>query len=132
VLLFCTGRGAGDTTRKRFSLRLATSNETIESKDDAEDTEEDLEKGNGDEVVESESLSVSGLDVIEEDREELLVMLGWTEAPPSLFLGKIAIQFFCNWLIWAVAESWSFLVRDSQQEPRVGERLKAQYHKGAA
>lgn len=99
MLLFCTGRAAGITTRESFSLRLAASNETTESKDDAEDTEEDLENANGEDVMElSESFNISGLDVIEEDSDELLVMLGRTEgadsiafSPPSLiehFLGK--------------------------------------------
>lgn len=111
VLLFCTGRVAGVTTR--FSPRLVASNEVTESKDDAEDTEEDLENANGEEVVEvSESFRVSGLDVIEEDSDEHLVMLGRTDSidlsPPGLigrFLGKndtFVVQF-CSWLICAVA-----------------------------
>ena len=120
VLLFCVGRVAGVTTR--FSPRLVASDEVIESKDDAEDTEEDLENAKGEEVVEvSESFSVSGLDVMEEDSDEHLVMLGRTEgagsidfSPPGLvkrFLVDNNATFvvqFCNWFMCAVAAIMEF------------------------
>lgn len=51
--------------------RLAPSREPTESKDDAEDIDDDLEKANGDDVAdESESFIVSGLEVIEQDKDD--------------------------------------------------------------
>ena len=62
---------AGEITWEVLLHRLLASREPTESKDDAEDMDDDLEKANGeDDVDESESFRVSGLDVIEQDKEE--------------------------------------------------------------
>lgn len=74
VLGRCPGRAAGEMTREVLLHRLPLSKEPTESNDDAEDMDDDLENANGEDVVdESESFMVSGLDVIEQDKEERLL-----------------------------------------------------------
>jgi hypothetical protein len=71
----------GDLVSEYLLHCFVESTETTNSKEEAEDIDEDLENANGEEEVEevdveeSESLRVSGLDVIEQDKDVLFVSI---------------------------------------------------------
>lgn len=117
LLLRCPRAVAGEITLMPLLQRLPVSIDPTESNDDAEEMEDDLEKAKGEDVAdESESFKVSGLDVIEHDKDVRLdnivdlaahcdKVFSPLDLPVHFFVRNVmsSVVHLCSWLNCAAA-----------------------------